>query len=65
MNTRTLLSTDELAEILGKPPRTLAQWRYRQIGPSFIRLAGGSVRYALEDVDAWLDNQRVTTNEEQ
>ena len=59
MHERTLLTERDLAGMLGKPPRTLSQWRYRQVGPPFLRLVGGSVRYDLADIEAWLDTQRV------
>ncbi|MBN7314511.1 MULTISPECIES: helix-turn-helix domain-containing protein [Mycobacteroides] len=46
-------STDELAEHLGVPVRTLAEWRYRGNGPRFAKV-GRHIRYRREDVDAWL-----------
>ena len=42
-----------VAEYLGLPLNTLAQWRYLKKGPSFIK-SGRLVRYRKEDVDAWL-----------
>jgi predicted DNA-binding transcriptional regulator AlpA len=61
MNAGRLLNTEDLAELLGKPHRTLDQWRYQGRGPAYIKV-GGSVRYALADVEAWLDAQRVATD---
>ncbi|MFJ5993307.1 helix-turn-helix transcriptional regulator [Lentzea sp. NPDC092896] len=45
-----------LAEFLGIPEKTLTDWRYRGIGPSFVRL-GKHVRYRPDDVRSWLDEQ--------
>jgi excisionase family DNA binding protein len=41
------------ADYLNTSPRTLEDWRYRRIGPPFIRV-GGQIRYRRSDVDAWL-----------
>jgi predicted DNA-binding transcriptional regulator AlpA len=54
--TSELLTAVELAEKLKTPAAVLANWRYRGIGPKFIKL-GKSVRYRVSDVDAWLDAQ--------
>jgi len=55
--TRTPLATpDEVAEHLRKPVKTLAEWRYRGIGPRY-RTVGRDVRYDWADVDAWLAEQ--------
>jgi predicted DNA-binding transcriptional regulator AlpA len=51
-----LLSEAEVAEILGKPPRTLRQWRYLGVGPKYLKV-GATVRYRARDVEAWLKAQ--------
>jgi excisionase family DNA binding protein len=51
-----LLEPPTLAERLGVPETTLAQWRYRGIGPRYAKV-GRHVRYREEDVEAWLDAQ--------
>lgn len=33
-------------------PRTLEQWRYRGVGPRFLKI-GGRVRYRIDDVEAY------------
>lgn len=53
---RNLADTEEVAEYMSKPPRTLEQWRYRGVGPRYLKV-GRDVRYRWEDVDAWLDEQ--------
>ncbi|MEU8656280.1 helix-turn-helix transcriptional regulator [Actinoplanes philippinensis] len=46
----------EVATYIGKPPRTLEQWRYLGVGPKFVKV-GRDVRYRWADVDAWLEAQ--------
>ena len=52
-----LLRPDEVAAFLGIPLATIYRWRSRGDGPPGIRV-GRHVRYRLEDVDRWLDEQR-------
>lgn len=47
------------AAYIGKPPRTLSQWRYLGKGPAYIK-AGHAVRYRKADVDRWLSEQTIT-----
>jgi hypothetical protein len=51
-----LMSTDEVAEVLGRPPRTLRQWRYLGVGPKYLKV-GAAVRYRPRDVESWLKAQ--------
>lgn len=60
--TPKLLTPAELSEMLGKPERSLGQWRYLGLGPKFVKV-GNSVRYRESDVLAWLDaNTAQRTN---
>jgi hypothetical protein len=54
---RPLIRPSELAEYLGIPEHTLAQWRYLRLGPAFHRV-GRHVRYAWVDIERWLIEQR-------
>lgn len=56
MRVERLLSTEEVAEFLGRPPRTLRQWRYLGEGPRYLKV-GATVRYRARDVEAWLKAQ--------
>ncbi|WP_219017646.1 helix-turn-helix transcriptional regulator [Shewanella algae] len=38
---------------------TLEQWRYRKVGPKFIKV-GKLVRYEESDLQEWLDQQKRT-----
>ena len=47
------LTTDELADLLNVPRRTVEAWRYRRCGPPGVRM-GRHVRYRWSAVQAWL-----------
>lgn len=56
----TLLTTEDVAEILGVAPGTVENWRYKQEGPRFVKLGNkrhSPVRYRPEDVQAFIDAQ--------
>jgi excisionase family DNA binding protein len=58
-----LLTPKDAAELLELPQSTLATWRSEKRGPNFFKLCGNLVRYSQEDLDAWLEAQRVNTQE--
>lgn len=51
----TLMTQPETAEYLRVAEHTLENWRYRKIGPRFMK-AGGRVLYRRNDIDAWLES---------
>jgi len=54
MNKKNLLSAEQAAEYLDLKARTLANWRCRGYpNLPYIKL-GGSVKYRLSDLDAYL-----------
>jgi hypothetical protein len=55
----TLLTPPEAAKTLETSTRTLASWRSRGIGPAFYRIAGKRIRYALDDLDAFIQQSRI------
>jgi predicted DNA-binding transcriptional regulator AlpA len=55
-----LISTEEAAAILDLKPGTLATWRVRRFGPSFVRL-GKAVRYRESDVRAFVSAATIQT----
>ncbi|GAA3637346.1 helix-turn-helix transcriptional regulator [Streptomyces chitinivorans] len=55
-----LLTAEEVAEILGVHPNSLPQWRYRGLGPAWVKV-GVKVRYRPEDVRAWIE-ERIRTS---
>lgn len=52
-----LLDTRQAAAYCGLSDRTLEVWRLQQIGPAYFKL-GRAVRYALDDLNAWLAGHR-------
>lgn len=58
MTTKRVLRTSEAAEYVGLSPSTLEKRRQTGRGPRFVRLGGRAVGYAIEDLNAWIDNQR-------
>ena len=51
------LVTDEVAEIARTPSETLRYWRHVGKGPKSFKV-GRRVLYAVEDVEAWLNEAR-------
>lgn len=58
-----LLHPEALSEYLQVSTKTLSNWRSLRVGPAFIRLQGGVIRYRREDVDTWLDEQAGTSRD--
>jgi len=54
------LSPEQVAALLDVKVGTLAAWRCQKRGPAFYRL-NAVIRYKREDVDAWVEAQRVAT----
>ncbi len=55
---RPLGTPNEVSKYLGITTGALAQMRYLGQGPVFQRLGAKTIRYAWEDVDAWLDARK-------
>ena len=50
-----LLTTADAATYLAVSPRTLEDWRFRLVGPRYIKLNGTStIRYRTEDLETYL-----------
>lgn len=52
-----LLTVAELADYLGVPVATIYDWRVDGKGPRGIRI-GRSVKFAVSDVQSWVDAHR-------
>lgn len=52
-----LLSTEELADYLGVPVKTIYEWRTGGHGPCAVRV-GRHLKFAVSDVQAWVAQQR-------
>jgi len=57
-----LLTTDDVAEMTGLSPETLAQWRWLKKEIPFVRLGKKCVRYRQSDIDAWLAKRLVSVS---
>ena len=55
-----LLTSEEVAELLQVPKRTLDQWAHLGSGPTFIRV-GRYRRYRPADINSWLRERAVAT----
>ncbi len=53
-----LLTTEEVADILGYKPETMEYWRATRQGPDYIK-AGRNVLYRSKDVVDWLEHNIV------
>lgn len=53
-----LLTPQEVADILQVPVGTLSQWRYRRIGPPYVKIVH-HVRYRDDVLYAWIEDQRA------
>ena len=56
-----ILNTREAAEYLGLSQTCLEHWRTLRTGPPFVRVSARCIRYRLEDLEAWLAEQKVDT----
>lgn len=54
-----LMTPGDVAKRLNKPEKTLAQWRYKRVGPPYLKLVGGEIRYEPDAVEEWLRRQVV------
>lgn len=55
---QNLATAVEVAEYMGVPLQTLAQWRYLHRGPAYVKV-GRHVRYVWADVEAFLEAHTV------
>jgi excisionase family DNA binding protein len=56
-----LLTASDAAALTGLSEETLAQWRSQRRGIPYLKI-GRSVRYALADVQAYLEGCRVSVS---
>ncbi len=60
LRSRDMLTETQVSEIFGIARATLRCWRYAKRGPRYYK-AGATVRYKIEDVDAYLIGRPVET----
>ena len=55
----------QAAEMLNVHPQTLRNWRHLRKGPPYVKLGDGrSVRYLIEDLEAYLRQGRIVPGDE-
>ena len=60
-----MMTDRELAEYVRLKRKTLQMWRWRGVGPPYIKVEG-AVRYRKTDVDEWFaERKRGTKNGEE
>jgi hypothetical protein len=57
---RKYLKPPTAAEKIGITPETLANWRWKQIGPPYYRVQG-LILYRDDEIDAWIAAGRQPT----
>ena len=58
-----LLTAKEVAEQTGLSVETLAQWRSQKRGPRYVKISRNFVRYRQCDLDGWLTERIVRTDQ--
>jgi excisionase family DNA binding protein len=53
------LKASEAGKYLGVSESTMVRLRLSGEGPYFVRFPGGAIRYAPEDLDAWMETMKV------
>jgi hypothetical protein len=63
LSSRTaLLTPDQAGEMLGVTARVLERWRGSGDGPKFVRLSRKTIRYRIEDMEAFVaESRRAST----
>ena len=72
MRANALLTTKEVAALLGVSPHTVTRWRWEGSATEdgddhlkFLRLRNNSIRYRASELRAWLDRREVQTTAEE
>lgn len=58
------LTAEEVAEQLGLSLETLAQWRSQRRGIPYVKISRNCVRYRQSDLDGWLSERIVRTDQD-
>lgn len=54
-----LITEEQAAERIGFSTSTLRHWRCSGVGPSYVKIRGGRIRYRHIDLDEWIDSHLV------
>jgi predicted DNA-binding transcriptional regulator AlpA len=58
-----LLTAEDVADLTGLSVETLAQWRSQKKGIPYLKISRNCVRYRQSDLDGWLAERIVRTDE--
>jgi predicted DNA-binding transcriptional regulator AlpA len=58
-----LLSAEDVAQLTGLSVETLAQWRSQRRGIPYVKISRNCVRYRKCDLDSWLVERTVLTDQ--
>lgn len=58
-----LLTAEDVAALTGLSVETLAQWRSQKRGIPYVKISRNCVRYRQSDLDGWLAERIVRTDE--
>ncbi len=56
--TKLYLNTDEALDVIA-PRHTRNDWRYKGVGPAYIKLGGLRIAYSGKDLNEWLRERRI------
>jgi predicted DNA-binding transcriptional regulator AlpA len=59
-----LLTAKEVGEQTGLSMEALAQWRSQRKGPPYVKISRNCVRYRQCDLDGWLAERIVRTDQD-
>jgi predicted DNA-binding transcriptional regulator AlpA len=59
-----LLQAKEVAEVTSLSIETLAQWRSQRRGIPYVKISRNCVRYRQSDLDSWLVERTVLTDQD-
>jgi predicted DNA-binding transcriptional regulator AlpA len=65
---REVLTSPQVASLIGCRPQTLRKWRLIGKGPRYVRLGDnprGRVAYLLSDITEWLTSHRFSSTSEE
>jgi hypothetical protein len=56
-----VLNEHQAAEILGLDVTTMRDWRFRKVGPGYVKYLNKAVRYPIDEITSFLERSRVQT----
>lgn len=59
MTSDKLLKPKQVAELIGYKTDTLNHWRCQGIGPKFVKLQTGVIRYKESEVMKWIESRSI------